>query len=486
MENLRSLIENSANELVDISLSIEDFILDIPTVGICVLVPFIFGTILFRYCFAEYQTYKKLNQTVFSIVFTLTFCLQELLVFEILSILRYRTRWFLWKLDLFLIILCVLVIIPGLTFISLVSEKRWSFHFKALYVLVAEYIFLSLFFFFAQHMTFLKVEGETEVLNFSLEFCVACVGVFGVVSMAILSGFGAVTSPYRHLSMFIQNYSENDIFALESRLYQIVNTIAEKQRLLENYELERDKETHRRTLISSFERIKNIFSTQKDLYSKKIAVVSNEMFALKEIKIELSKDVKEMQEERKNLKRSKTLYGRLRNYAGYIFSIYCIYKLVFAMINIFFKRDPKKDPITRVFEVVFFLFGFRLSHTYAQILSFLLVGILVFNSFRGFLMTMSRVFNSIPLSSANITCLFLCELMGLYFTSSVLLMRMNLPEEYRKTVTEVLGNVQFNYFHRWFDRVFLASAIITIVFLYMFYRQKKMRTNIYSQQFKQA
>lgn len=55
----------------------------------------------------------------------------------------------------------------------------------------------------------------------------------------------------------------------------------------------------------------------------------------------------------------------------------------------------------------------------------------------------------------------------MYFCSSVLLMRMNLPAEYRVIITEVLGNLHFNFYHRWFDVIFLVSALSTIVVLYL-------------------
>lgn len=61
----------------------------------------------------------------------------------------------------------------------------------------------------------------------------------------------------------------------------------------------------------------------------------------------------------------------------------------------------------------------------------------------------------------------------MYFVSSVLLMRMNVPAQYRVIITQVLGDLQFSFYHRWFDVIFLVSALSSIVFMYLAHQQKQ-------------
>merc|ERR1712055_664051 len=91
---------------------------------------------------------------------------------------------------------------------------------------------------------------------------------------------------------------------------------------------------------------------------------------------------------------------------------------------------------------------------WSQQLSFIVVGIIVVTSTRGLLLTMSKFFIWLSSSkSSNILVLFFSQIMGMYITS-------------------VLGDLQFNFYHRWFDVTFLVSATATLALLYLAHKRE--------------
>ena len=148
---------------------------------------------------------------------------------------------------------------------------------------------------------------------------------------------------------------------------------------------------------------------------------------------------------------------------------YLAYKIFMCTVNIVFDRVGKKDPISRGLEISADWLGFKFdAQFWAQHLSFIIVGIIIVCSIRGLLINLIKWFYAISSAkSSNLLVLFLAQIMGMYFVSCVLLMRMNLPPDYRVIITEVLGNIHFNFYHRWFDVIFLVSAVITMCVLYV-------------------
>jgi hypothetical protein len=213
-----------------------------------------------------------------------------------------------------------------------------------------------------------------------------------------------------------------------------------------------------------------------------------------------------------------TLFGKASTLLGYVLSVYAVCKVLMALFNIAFKRDPTSiDPVTRGLEVVLLLFV-KISRPDAerwlQPVSVAFVALLVTVSLRGFLNALSTAgslvskylsccFSTSSLSSStslsnstttttninqkgimgggggegrlieqvnhnntmtDLTILFLAQLMCCYCVSVLLLLRASVPEEYRKSITQAIGaNVRVAFFQSLFDAIFILSACASAV-----------------------
>ncbi|XP_057388061.1 Golgi pH regulator-like [Balaenoptera acutorostrata] len=207
--------------------------------------------------------------------------------------------------------------------------------------------------------------------------------------------------------------------------------------------------------------------------SENLTLIQQEVDALEELSRQLFLETADLYATKERLEYSKTFKGKYFNFLGYFFSIYCVWKIFMATINIVFDRVGKTDPVTRGIEITVNYLGIQFDVKFrSQHISFILIGIIIVTSIRGVLITLTKFFYAISSSkSSSVIVLLLAQIMGMYFVSSVLLIRVSMPLEYRTIGTEVLGELQFNFCHRWFDVVFLASALSSILFLYVAHRR---------------
>jgi len=193
----------------------------------------------------------------------------------------------------------------------------------------------------------------------------------------------------------------------------------------------------------------------------------------------LFSEINELRVEKARIVFSQTWLGRFYNFLGYFFSVYCVYKIFMSTINIVFDRKVSIDPVSRGIGIVLrFLYVPIDVPFWSQQISFLLVGIIIATSIRGFLNYLMKFFYEYSNSvSSNNIVLLLAQVMGMYFVSAILLIRMSMPLEYRLIITQVLGDISFNFYHRWFDFIFIPSALLTILLFVLL--NKSTRLKIY-------
>ncbi|RKO97262.1 LOW QUALITY PROTEIN: hypothetical protein CAUPRSCDRAFT_9916 [Caulochytrium protostelioides] len=437
---------------------------------------FAMGWIFFmEMLYRDYDVRNRAVRTLFAATFAGACTLFELIIFEILDVINRPCRLLHWKLNLYFMLTNVIVVLPLYqVYIYLLGchPKSPLYHHR---------VKLSVFAWSIWFYCFWKISnpfpiGSEHVSWFSVESGIGRVGVIGVTLMAILSGFGAVNSPYSTLFFFLRKVTATDVMLAERKLLQTVEMLySKKKKLLLARERHAQSLLQHQSSASGMSRfMTRIVSSIQSGFARddaNIGVLQTEIDALSTM---LFVDLDDLNVEFQRVHFSYTWKGRYYNVLGHFFSIYCLWKVLTSTINILFNRV---DPVTHSLNMVVHWFGLELDiEVWSQQLSFVFVGLLVVFSIRGLLLNCMKFFRaySHTLSPDNIV-LMLAQIMGIYFLSTVLMLRMSVPLQYGSIMTEVLGHIEFNFYTRWFDVIFLVAAVVSAIIIVVSSQYQKQR-----------
>lgn len=429
---------------------------------------FFVGAWLFfvKQLFKDYEVRHILVQLIFSITLALSCTMFELIIFEILGLLDSSSRYFYWNLTLYLLVVMVVVFNPFYILYSSIGNIRFVKPELVRHITTFVW-FVFIFIFWKLGDPFPITSPKQGIL--SMEHLVSRIGIIGVTVMAILSGFGAVNYPYTSMAYFMREVSPADVTNIEKRLMQTMDMIVMKRKRIAILKKQSQEKTSKEGVKEKIGIWGMLTSVTSNRNTENVNQLKLEVAGLEELSRQLFLEAHENHNMLERIEWSKTWTGKYFNFLGYFFSLYCMWKIFICTINIVFDRVGKKDPVTRGMEIAVHWMGLHIDVGFwSQQISFYLVGCIVVTSIRGLLLTLTKFFNKISSSkSSNIIVLVLAQIMGMYFVSSVLLLRMNMPAEYRIIITQVLGDLQFNFYHRWFDVIFLVSALSSIITLYI-------------------
>eukprot|EP01105_Mastigella_eilhardi_P015775 TRINITY_DN360_c0_g1_i1.p1 TRINITY_DN360_c0_g1~~TRINITY_DN360_c0_g1_i1.p1 ORF type:complete len:460 (-),score=102.77 TRINITY_DN360_c0_g1_i1:2152-3531(-) len=273
--------------------------------------------------------------------------------------------------------------------------------------------------------------------------------IIGVIVVALLSGYGAVNGPFNYITYSLRKVMDSDLIEARHKLLCEMDHATSQQD-----SQSRSAECDGRLRRPGSEPFRA--SEVDDAFRGYADELANDLTALDDFQARVAF--------------SKTVRGRLFNLLGYYFAAYCSYKVVMATVTVCTRRRRFVDPATRVLDL-----ALRVCHVSAfvdttllvQYLSLALIGAMIFTSIKGFFSNLLKVAHSSQRSSPVWNSHFLLlvgHVTGMYFLSSVVLMRTSLPEQYRTIISEVV-DIKFGFVHDLFDVVFVLCALTTFAVL---------------------
>lgn len=291
--------------------------------------------------------------------------------------------------------------------------------------------------------------------------------------MAILSGFGCVSSPWQTFFTKPRIVSDTDLNRLQAGIENATEMIDAKTRRLQNLETKIREKQESEGLMS-----KMLTTIRGDADSKEKTTLEMEIDGLKKMKITLTSDLTQLQKVQSQQAASKSATGKFWITFGWCFSLYCLYRLAAtSMAHVPFKPRntfSQSDPINNVLALIAKHWDPHLDRAaWSRQIGFAFSGIIIAGSFS----TVLTTFRVLTRAAPGVICyaingnnpnlaLFLSQISGTYVVASALLLRSNLPPIMSSSITQALGApINPHFVDRWFDGIFLGTAAITGVVL---------------------
>ncbi|GBG00031.1 hypothetical protein Rsub_12761 [Raphidocelis subcapitata] len=450
----------------------------------------------------KYDEADRSLQLLWSLTFAFSCNLLLLVVFEVVGIMDRGLRAWDWYLTLRGLLLLLLVALPlHHAHRALSSAGPFWAQRAAAGAVIAWLAFLYAFWSLGRFLP--GVPKGSSALPW-LTQAISRLGVLGTWLISVLSGYASVDFPYGYLSLFVRPVEAAEVAAVESQYRQALEMCAEKKKRILLAEADARREAaaagSRRgaggalsAFLSGVAGALGGGGGGAGSAAAHVKALRGELANWETLAGALLVELMELKSERQRALDSRTPLGHARNGLGYAMSAYCLYRLAASLKALALGEDLSSDPISSTLRFALR----RLSHGRVvvdpallnQYVSLAFVGAISALSIRAFMRNAWQIFAAATRSrglagggragaaaggagvgGAGLVAL-LSELTGVYAVSSLLLIRRNVPLDHRAAIDEAVGGtLEFQFFHRWFNALFIASALLTAALHWARYR----------------
>ena len=330
---------------------------------------------------------------------------------------------------------------------------------------------------------------EAQILSVIVSWLCAV----GLLLSSTLNGFGSVSLPYTCLAgIFLEPIRPEILSKAELELGNTTKSMETKITELcsdsfKTSAMGDSSVTRRRTAVGKI--AFTDFNSDESLRRKQ--VLQGEIEFLDTLIEELKEDILEMKYAQEQAINARTIWGKIRSYVGFLFSIVLLVRLYTSIMNVIQEsigpQPERGDPIT---TGLLWLTGHHLVSTQdyttlSQGISLLLTALLSLSQIRTFLRTVAIVNRRVMViyrkcclqrprlsegvfvetSHHRIHSRVLAAVTGCYFLSCVVLTKMNLPLQYRASFAGALGGMEYSIRTPVVNLVFCVSAGISAMVL---------------------
>ncbi|KAK2037909.1 hypothetical protein LZ31DRAFT_560060 [Colletotrichum somersetense] len=425
---------------------------------------------------------RRVAAVVFSTTVALATVLGELILSEISDLVSRRAREVGLRFTVPTLLVLLVGIIPFLEIQSVISGLGWKFQrnsrgnipqFAWGVLLLA---FSGWLFAFWSLGSLVGLDKTTTAGGGILRACLERIGVIGISLMAMLSGFAAVSSPWHTLGTASERrrrpVTEADISRKAAGLDATNEMLLTKRHRLQA--LERKASEAQAASSSSGGFMGKMMGAVRGMSGDEaeMRALRLEIAGLETMEANLGSSLGMMRSRQAADARAATPLGKLLAVPHYIFSLYCLYRILattLAMLRRTYYPSSSfssSDPINRFLGLLARHWDPKLDQiAWARQISFLLSGVILAASANSVLQTFHLFSKWLPgllyQAQANLA-LLIGQIAAVYVISAALLLRSNLPREMGSAVGDALeGALEPRFVDWWFEGWFLMSCAVT-------------------------